>query len=65
MVKNKKNVVLGQKGNFEYKMSKEMANAYLKGRKSTDKNKHPQDYLCQIVNNEFGIKGNCTRVLFF
>jgi hypothetical protein len=65
MAKNKKNVIVSQKGNFEYKMSKEMANAYLKDRKGTDKNKHPQDYLCQVVNNEFGIKGNCTRVLFF
>ena len=64
MAKNKK-VIVNQKGNFEYKMSKEMANAYLKDRKGTDKNKHPQDYLCQVVNNEFGIKGNCTRVLFF
>lgn len=64
MAKNKK-VIVSQKGNFEYKMSKEMANAYLKDRKGTDKNKHPQDYLCQVVNNEFGIKGNCTRVLFF
>lgn len=65
MIKNKKKVVVSQKGNFEYKMTKEMANAYLKDRKGTDKNKHPQDYLCQVVNNEFGIKGNCTRVLFF
>lgn len=62
---NKKKVVVGQKGDFEYKMTKEMADAYLKSRKGTDKNKHPQDYLCQVVNNEFGIKGNCTRVLFF
>ena len=57
MAKNKK-VIVNQKGDFEYKMTKEMADAYLKGRKGTDKNKHPQDYLCQVVNNEFGIKGN-------
>lgn len=64
MAKNKK-VVVNQKGDFEYKMTKEMADAYLKGRKGPDKNKHPQEYLCQVVNNEFGIKGTCTRVLFF
>lgn len=65
MIKNKKKVVVSQKGNFEYKMTKEMANAYLNARKGEEKKKHPQEYLCQIVNNEFGIKGTCTRVLFF
>ena len=64
MAKNKK-IIVDQIGDFEYKMTKEMADAYLKDRKGTDKNKHPQDYLCQVVNNEFGIKGTCTRVLFF
>ena len=65
MIKNKKKVIVSQKGNFEYKMTKEMANAYLNARKGEEKKKHPQEYLCQIVNNEFGIKGNCARVLFF
>lgn len=65
MIKNKKKVIVSQKGNFEYKMTKEMANAYLNARKGEEKKKHPQEYLCQIVNNEFGIKGTCTRVLFF
>ena len=65
MIKNKKKVIVSQKGNFEYKMTKEMANAYLNARKGEEKKKHPQEYLCQIVNNEFGIKGICTRVLFF
>ena len=65
MVKNKKKVIVNQKGNFEYKMSKEMANAYLNARKGEEKKKHPQEYLCQVVNNEFGIKGTCTKVLFF
>ena len=53
------------RGLFEYKMTKEMADAYLNSRKGDDKKKRPQEYLCQIVNNEFGIKGTCTRVLFF
>ena len=65
MIKNKKKVIVNQKGNFEYKMTKEMAHAYLNARKGEEKKKHPQEYLCQIVNNEFGIKGNCTRVLFY
>lgn len=51
-------------GYFEYKMSKELATSYLSARKGEDKKKHPQEYLCQIVNNEFGIKGICGRVLY-
>ena len=36
MAKNKK-VIVSQKGNFEYKMTKEMANAYLNARKGEEK----------------------------
>lgn len=61
----KNNIKTHQKGDFEYKMTKEMADSILKSRKGADKNKHPQEALCQYVNEEFGIKGNCTRVLFF
>ena len=50
--------------NFEYKMSKEMANVYLKDRKGEERKKHPQKYLCEIINNEFGIMGTCTRVTY-
>jgi hypothetical protein len=53
------------RGQFEFKMTKEMAKSYLKMRKGDDKKKTPQEYLCQVVNNEFGIKGTCTRVLWF
>ena len=52
-------------GSYEYKMTKEMANAYLSSRKGDDKKKHPQEYLCQVVNDEFGVKGKCVKVLFF
>ena len=65
MAKNSKKTTINNIGNFEYKMSKEMADAYLKSRNGADKNKHPQEYLCDIVNSQFGIKGTCTRVLFF
>ena len=65
MAKNKKLTVSTiNKGYFEYKMTKEMANTYLNARKGEEKKKHPQEYLCQIVNNEFGIKGTCTRVTY-
>ena len=53
------------RGSFEYKMTKEMADAYLKARKGDDKKKRPQEYLCQVVNSNFGVKGTCTKVLFF
>ena len=53
------------KGDFEYKMTKELADFYLKNRQGKDKNKHPQEYLCEVVNEFFYIKGNCTKVLFF
>lgn len=58
-----KNVVMHQIGDVEYKMTKEMADAYLKARKGDDRKKHPQEYLCDVVNTEFGVKGHCTRVL--
>lgn len=48
---------------FEYKMSREMANEYLKNRKGPEKNKRPQEFLCNLVNTEFGIRGNCIRVV--
>ena len=66
MAKNKKSVVSTiNRGYFEYKMSKDMANAYLNARKGEDKKKRPQEYLCQIVNDNFGIKGTCVKVLYF
>lgn len=50
-------------GGIEYEMSKEMAKQILATRKGTDQNVHPQEFLCRVVNEEFGLKGNCTRVL--
>ena len=50
-------------GEIEYEMSKEMAKQILATRKGADQNVHPQEFLCRIVNEQFGLKGNCTRVL--
>lgn len=58
-----KNVVMHQIGDVEYKITKEMADAYLKARKGDDRKKHPQEYLCDVINTEFGVKGRCIRVL--
>ena len=46
---------------MEYKMSKEMAKMYLK---NCPKNVKPQDYLCQIVDEQFGLKEKCIRVIY-
>ena len=50
-------------GGIEYEMSKEMAKQILATRKKEEQNVHPQEFLCRVVNEEFGLKGNCTRVL--
>lgn len=50
-------------GGIEYEMSKEMAKQILATRKGAEQNMLPQKFLCQVVNEEFGLKGNCTRVL--
>lgn len=50
---------------FEYKMTPEMVQTYLKMRKGKDKTADIQEYLCKIVNEEYGIKGVCAKVLTF
>ena len=47
---------------IEYEMPKELAKQILLTRKGTEKNMHPQEYLKKVVNEEFGIKGYCTKV---
>ena len=50
-------------GFIEYKMPEAMAKAYLNGRTAEEKKMSPNDFLCKIVNEEFGLKGYCTRVI--
>lgn len=47
---------------IEYEMPKEMAKILLAERKGGDRNMRPQDYLCKVVNEDFGILGNCVKV---
>lgn len=49
-------------GGIEYEMSKLMAKELLNARKGGEQNMTPQAFLCKVVNEEFGLKGNCTRV---
>ena len=47
---------------IEYKMSPVLAETYLRIWKKTKKGT-PQEFLCKVVNEEFGLKGECVRVL--
>ena len=48
-------------GTIEYKMPEKMAQAYIKMHKGKIPNIN--DYLCKIVNEEFGLKGHCVKVI--
>lgn len=48
---------------YAYCMTSTSAKAYLKKRSEGEKKINNQSYLCMVVNNEFGLKGNCVRVI--
>ena len=52
-------------GVVEYKMPKELPAMYLKTAKGEFAKKHPKEYLIQVVNEEFGVKGTCINVITF
>ena len=61
-MRKKNNLIIND--GFEYKMTKTMADALLKERKGSEELKmHPQAYLCQVVNEQFGVKGTCIHVI--
>ena len=62
-----KNVRTKIHGSIEYKMPVEMAENLLKKRKGVEGvgKMTPNEYLCYVVNEEFGVKGNCVRVITF
>ena len=47
---------------FEYNMSKEMAMELLKNRKGDEKKKDNQEYLINVVNEQFGLRLPVTKV---
>lgn len=51
------------KKNLEYKMSSKLYHSLLKGRNAAEKKRPPQEYLCNVVNENFGLKGKVTRVI--
>lgn len=54
-------------GSVEYKMPYELAEQLLKKRKGiAGVNKMtPNEYLCYVVNEEYGIRGTCVKVITF
>jgi hypothetical protein len=62
-VKIKGDLFTMKTGYIEYKMPIEMAKALLKDRKGDDAKMRPNDYLCKIVNEQYGLKGYCINVI--
>jgi hypothetical protein len=50
-------------GTIEYKMPEAMARELLKTRKGDDAKMRPNDYLCKVVNEGFGLMYHCVRVI--
>ena len=51
--------------NIEYKMPTVFAKTLLKNRKGNDVKLKPNEYLCKYVNEQFCVKGICTKVILF
>lgn len=54
---------MNKAGFIEYKMSDKMARELLKERSGQEANMRPNDFLCKVVNEQFGLKGYCTKVI--
>ena len=50
-------------GAIEYKMPELMARELLKNRKGDEAKMRPNDFLCLVVNENFGLKGHCVNVI--
>ena len=49
-------------GYCEYKMPRAMAQQLLKNRKGEDTKMRPNEFLCKVVNENFGLKEYCVKV---
>ena len=56
-------------GSVEYKMPGELAEQLLKKRKGNAPGgvgkMTPNEYLCYVVNEEYGLRGTCVKVITF
>ena len=50
-------------GAIEYKMPEQMARELLKNRKGDEAKMRPNDFLCKVVNENFGLKDRCVNVI--
>lgn len=50
---------------IEYKMPIAVAKALLKDRNTADLKMQLNDFLCKIVNEQYGLLGNCVKVITF
>lgn len=50
-------------GCIEYKMPDKMARELLKNRKGDETKMRPNNFLCMVVNENFGLKGHCVNVI--
>ena len=62
-VRNNEVMKYGKAGIIEYKMPEKMAIELLKNRKGDEAKMRPNDFLCKIVNESFGLKGYCVNVI--
>lgn len=62
-VRNDEAIKYGKSGTIEYKMPEKMARELLKSRKGDEAKMRPNDYLCKVVNESFGLKGYCVKVI--
>lgn len=62
MIKKGEDNMNFKSGYVEYTMAKTLAQELLKNRKGEEKKMRPNDYLCKVVNTEFGLKGCCSLI---
>ena len=62
MIKKGENIMT-KAGTIEYKMPEAVAKEYLKMRNAEEKKMKPNDYLCKIVDEQYGLLGKCVRVI--
>lgn len=51
--------------NKEYQMTKKMFDELLKTRTEEEKKMNPYEFVAQVVNREFGVKGTVSRISFY
>ena len=54
-----------RKGLIKYKMPATLAREYIKSRKGADTRMNQNDFLCKIVNEEYGLLGYCIEVILY